>query len=177
MVHIDMYISVSAQSRLKLLVAILCINASGEAVMAQEKSHAVWKVDAVRINDQEVMIRFDVAIDSGWHIYSVINPIEHLRLNFFFDKSDEYELVGSIHEGMRYIEKYDEVFGQRLRMFERNASFSQRVKLVRNHQVIKGSIRFVTNSGNSSPSVQGFSFSVAASTVNRQVSKTNFSNH
>lgn len=139
--------------------------------LAQQLNHASWKVDVVRLNDREAMLRFDVAIDSGWHVYSQGNAIEDIRIQFLFEKTEGYDRMGSVTEEITAVEKFDYVFGKSVKVFEHHAVFAQRIMLHNGHQLVKGSIRFVVGSVNSSPKAQGLSFSVGVSTTSRSAPK------
>src|ERR1019366_7080151 len=105
---------------------------------AQENYPVSFKTEAKKISATEYDIVFNVSIDEGWHIYSLIrnpdcdDPKKDLTCpnaaEITFNKSADYETVGKPTES-KPIEEYDKVFEIKVLYFEHKATFKQRIKL------------------------------------------------
>ena len=162
----------SAKHRSSVFVAsLICLIGMNQIVMAQEKNHAAWNVDAILINDNEAMINLQVRIDSGWHVYTADVPVPDAALQIFFDKSEKYQLVNAVRVESASIEKMDPIFGRPLKRFERYALFSQRIKITDTYSIVKGSIRFTVGSEDLRPRQQILSFSVGVIKANKNTAR------
>jgi thiol:disulfide interchange protein len=105
---------------------------------AQEKYPVSLKVEAKKISATEYDIVFKTTIDEGWHIYSLDrnpdcdDPKKDLTCpnatEILVKKSADYELVGKPIES-KGITEFDKVFEINVKYFEREATFTQRIKL------------------------------------------------
>ena len=71
-------------------------------------------------------------LDNGWHVYSTNlgndGPIE---ATFHVNKLEGAELVGPLTPRGKEISEYDNMFGMKLRYFEKNVQFVQKVKFTK----------------------------------------------
>ena len=83
-------------------------------------------------NTAEAEIVFNGTIDNGWHVYSTNlgndGPIE---ATFHVNKLEGAELVGPLTPRGKEISEYDNMFGMKLRYFEKNVQFVQKVKFTK----------------------------------------------
>ena len=83
-------------------------------------------------NTAEGEIIFNGTIDNGWHVYSTNlgndGPIE---ATFHVNKLEGAELVGPLTPRGKEISEYDNMFGMKLRYFEKNVQFVQKVKFTK----------------------------------------------
>ena len=83
-------------------------------------------------NTAEGEIVFSGTIDNGWHVYSTNlgndGPIE---ATFHVNKLEGAELVGPLTPRGKEISEYDNMFGMKLRYFEKNVQFVQKVKFTK----------------------------------------------
>ena len=83
-------------------------------------------------NTAEAEIVFSGTIDNGWHVYSTNlgndGPIE---ATFHVNKLEGAELVGPLTPHGKEISEYDNMFGMKLRYFEKNVQFVQKVKFTK----------------------------------------------
>ena len=83
-------------------------------------------------NTAEAEIVFSGTIDNGWHVYSTNlgndGPIE---ATFHVNKLEGAELVGPLTPRGKEISEYDNMFGMKLRYFEKNVQFVQKVKFTK----------------------------------------------
>ena len=113
-------------------------------IYAQVKMPVKWNFTLNKISDTEAELVFKAAIDEGWHMYSLKQDSEDgpIAITFDFEKSPKYELNGTIAEPKPH-EEFDKTFDMKVRLFEHEATFKQKVKLLSKETFsIKGSIRF-----------------------------------
>lgn len=111
----------------KLFLAILLLNFS--AVKAQLIEPVHWSFSVEQKDATEATLILKAKIDVPYHIYSQTNvggiglPVE-----FKFDKSKDYELVGKVTEP-KAKEEYDETEKVTLKYFEKDVVFRQKIKI------------------------------------------------
>ncbi len=81
------------------------------------------------LNNNEAEIVFSANIDDGWHVYSTDlgneGPIE---ASLHVNKLEGAELVGKLKPRGKEVEQFDQMFGMKLRFFEKHATFVQRIR-------------------------------------------------
>ena len=96
-----------------------------------QQLHAHWDIQSKKISDCEFDLVFKVKIDAPWHMYSMKpskdgpNPT-----TIIFNKSSDYELVGKTNES-KSISEMDKVFEVMVNYFDKEATFTQRVKALK----------------------------------------------
>ena len=98
--------------------------------MAQIINPVKWSAKVDKITDTEYNLVMNGIIDSGWHLYSQFSPENGpLPAEFKFENSKaNYELVGKIKE-IPYKKQYNDVFEVDEYYFEKNVTFTQKVKV------------------------------------------------
>ena len=98
--------------------------------MAQIINPVKWSAKVDKITDTEYNLVMNGIIDSGWHLYSQFTPENGpLPAEFKFENSKaNYELVGKIKE-IPYKKQYNDVFEVDEYYFEKNVTFTQKVKI------------------------------------------------
>jgi hypothetical protein len=155
--------------RIKSMVTMVCsliammLMLSSNKSMAQNKQHATWKINSVRLNDDEVMITFQATLDSGWHLYSQNVLAKEAALHVMFNESKQYSQPEGVQEESKAIYRFDPFFKQSLNRFEHHASFSQRIKVTQTNAIVNGTVQFTVGSDGSPPVKEVLHFSVAVS--------------
>lgn len=112
------------------------------SVFSQE-SPVKFKLSSKKVSDCEYDLMFVADIEHPWHIYS-INPVNdgpNPTVITFINNSD-YELVGKVKES-KTVKEFDKVFEMNVEYFSKTATFTQRVKLKSNKEiVIKGKYEY-----------------------------------
>ncbi len=137
------------------LMVLFCAN-----IYAQD--HAKWTFVTNRINDSISELQLKCSLDKGWHTYSQYTKGMENPIKFSFDKSKDYQLLGSVKEPA-YKSHYDKYANDTTRSFEGNIVFRQRVKVLSSKDVkIKGSVEFqlCENGSCIPPDIVEFSFNV-----------------
>lgn len=115
-----------------------------------------WSFSAESLGDNEYNVVLKAQIEAGWHIYSQnLNGEGPIPTTFQFAEDSKYERIGDVMEGEAIVH-YDNAFGIELNYFEKEAIFTQKVKVLGNEPVtVKGELGFmVCNDGMCLPPTQ-----------------------
>lgn len=100
-----------------------------------------WTYSSRTLSETEVLLTIKAQIESKYHLYSINNDAA-LPLEFSFEPSANYKLIGAVSENPKPVEKFDEFLDGMTRYFEGQATFSQRIKVLADKDfVLKGSLR------------------------------------
>jgi thiol:disulfide interchange protein DsbD len=100
------------------------------AKLTAQETHMEWSMAAKKVSDCEYDLVFTVKIEKDWHIYSLIKSDGPFPTAFYQTKSPDIEYVGKVKESKPH-KSYDPTFGDTVRMHENVATFTQRVKLLK----------------------------------------------
>lgn len=112
-----------------------------------------WSFSSEPLGNNEYSVIFKADIDAGWHVYSQnISDGGPVPTTFYFTESTDYQRVGEVIESESIV-LHDPVFDMELRYFEKEAVFTQKVKVVGNQPVtFKGELEYmVCNDGQCLP--------------------------
>ncbi|WP_373057333.1 protein-disulfide reductase DsbD family protein [Zunongwangia sp. H14] len=105
---------------------------------------------------------FSAKIEEGWHLYAQDVPEGGpIATTFSFKENPAYEVIGETEEEEgKTIE--DPVFEMRIKFFEDQATFRQRIKLLKESAVVEASVEFMVCDDERClpPSVEEFNFSI-----------------
>ncbi len=104
-----------------------------------------WTTETKKISDTEYDLIINATIEQNYHLYSQKVPNNGpLPTVFIFEKSNDYELIGSTAEEKGHT-VYEPVFEMNIKYFEKKAVFKQRIKVKnKNNFKIIGEIEFMT---------------------------------
>lgn len=90
-----------------------------------------WSTKVEKLSDSEFNLVMEGKIDADWHVYSQFTPADGpLPAEFEFkDANGNYELVGKVKESP-YKKQFNDVFGVDEYYFEKNVTFTQKVKII-----------------------------------------------
>jgi len=109
---------------LSLLFFLLQFVALEAQIMEPVKFNSRLKVN----HDGTGTIIFSGKIDKGWHVYSTdLGNNGPITASFHVNKMDGVKLVGRLRPGIRELSRYDGMFGMKVRYFENQAVFFQKV--------------------------------------------------
>lgn len=121
-----------------LVMALLCL-----PVFAQIQEPVKFKTELKTLSANEAEIIFSGAVENGWHIYSTDLPEGGpISATFNIDKIEGAELVGKLMPRGNEIEKMDPIFEMKVRYFEKQATFVQKVKLTGGDYKIAGYLEY-----------------------------------
>lgn len=115
-----------------MLAVIIALPAFSQ-ILEPVKFKAELKTDGTEIGE----IVFSGTIDKGWHIYSTqLGNSGPTQASFNVGSLDGVELVGELKTLGREIEKYDELFGMKVRYFENSVKFIQQLRFTKENYTI-----------------------------------------
>ena len=95
-----------------------------------------WKTSVTKISDTEYELVATATIKDQWHLYSQSVPENGpVPTSFVFEGNSNYLKKGNTKEGAGH-EIDDKVFDMRIKYFDKNADFKQRIK-VKNKNAFK----------------------------------------
>ena len=108
-----------------------------------------WSFSTESLGNNEYKVIFKANIEAGWHVYSQnIADGGPIPTAFYFAEATDYEREGIVEESPA-ITLIDPVFDMELRYFEKEAVFTQKVRVLGKEPVaVKGELEFmVCNDG------------------------------
>jgi len=129
---------------MKKLFLLLLFIGFGAVNYAQIHDPVKWTTTVEKVSDSEYDLIINAAIESNWHLYSQSVPEDGpIPTSFTFEASEDFELVGSVSEEEGHTVD-DPVFNMKIKYFENNALFKQRIKLLnKNASTILGEVEFM----------------------------------
>ena len=126
------------------------------SMAAQIQEPVKFKVNLEKRSANEAEIVFVASIENGWHVYSTdLGDDGPTSASFATDALQGAILVGKLKPGPKEIESFDDMFGMKVRYFEKEARFVQRVKFTGGDYHIKGYLEFgACNNENCLPPTQ-----------------------
>jgi thiol:disulfide interchange protein len=123
------------------LIALMVVCSAG---YSQILKPVKWTFSSNKVNDSTVNLNFKATIDQGWHVYSqFIKGEGPVPTSFAFDKSSDYQRIGSIYEP-KGIEEWDPNFEMKLKFFATSATFTQQIKIQSTKAfTIKGTLNYM----------------------------------
>ena len=121
-----------------LVMALLCL-----PVFAQIQEPVKFKTELKTLSANEAEIIFSGAVENGWHIYSTDLPEGGpISATFNVDKIEGAEVVGKLMPRGNEIEKMDPIFEMKVRYFEKQATFVQKIRLTGGNYKIVGYLEY-----------------------------------
>lgn len=128
-----------------------------------------WSFSSRYISGNEAELVFTAKIKQGWHMYGVnISDGGPIPTSFHFNASSDYQLQGEIVPVIKPVVKMDPNFNIQVELFDGNAEFRQKVKILKGGKVIvSGYIEFMSCSDKecTPPAQEEFEFEIAGSSV------------
>ena len=103
-----------------------------------------WEFDTQKISDDEYELIFMAYLDDNWEVYSqFVDDGGPIATSFSFDESEEFLRIDGVIELEENKEvKHDPIFDMIVGKFHTKATFKQRIKIVSDVALIKGSLEF-----------------------------------
>ena len=115
--------------KLFLSVFILVLSIAANAQMV-DPVHFTSQLNM--LSGDEAEIEFSATIDKGWHLYSTdLGNDGPISATFNINRMDGAKTVGKLTPKGKEISQFDKMFGMKLRFFEGNAKFVQRIKFTK----------------------------------------------
>lgn len=139
--------------KLKLFFALIIAFIAPLASLGQIYDPVQWSFSTESLGNNEYNVIFKADIEAGWHVYSQnIADGGPIPTAFYFPEATDYERVGEVTESEAIVLQ-DPVFDMELRFFEKEAIFTQKVKVLGKEPVsVKGELEYmVCNDGQCLP--------------------------
>jgi len=115
---------------MKKSLFIVLLLSMGAALFAQINNPTTWSFSQKQLSDTEYELTFKASIQDEWHLYSMeIADGGPIKTSFTFEGGENYELVGAVKTSSEEIRKHDEMFDMEIGYYEKEAIFTQIVKL------------------------------------------------
>lgn len=124
------------------LFALLCIIST---TFAQIVNPIKWTADS-KENGNSVEITIKATIDDGWHLYGLELPSEDgpTATAINFDRLEGAQIDGKVNATSNLVVQFDPIFGVELNWYEKEAVFTQKVKITdKDNWVAGGTITFM----------------------------------
>lgn len=121
--------------------------------VAQIYDPVQWSFSTESLGNNEYNVIFKAQIENGWHVYSQhIADGGPIPTSFVFNEDNSYQRIGEVTESNAIV-LHDPVFDMELRFFEKEAIFTQKVKVLGKEPVaVKGELEYmVCNDGQCLP--------------------------
>ncbi|WP_299554153.1 thioredoxin family protein [Seonamhaeicola sp.] len=103
-----------------------------------------WQTSVKKVSDTEYDLLIEATIDDGWHLYSQEVPEDGpIATTFTFDNSAAgFTAIGKTLEPEGHTVD-DPVFNMKIKFFENVASFTQKIKLTKDINEVRGTVDFM----------------------------------
>lgn len=125
----------------KIFLIVFCAFLSLGA-SAQLVKPITWSYYGKKINQTEAILYIKAKLDKGWHVYAQNIKSEPMRLKFNYAASKDFVLIGKTNQP-KPIVKYDKVVNMQLAYFEKEAVFTQKIKLNKSSTTVKAKVEFM----------------------------------
>lgn len=147
----------------KVYLSVLFIF-SALSLFSQIYEPITWKISSVE-DGNTVEIKFEAAIEKGWHLYGTSIPENGPRpTSFTFNTLTNASLTGGVTSSSKLIRQYDDLFQMELSWYAQSASFSQKVKITDKPYHIAGFVEFMGCNGETCLSPAKIPFEFKSST-------------
>lgn len=113
------------------------------AIVSAQISDPITVKSSIETKGNEAVITFKATIEDGWHLYSANLPEGGpTSASVKFETLQGAELIGELTPGAGEIEKQDPIFEMKVKYFENEAVFTQKLKLLGGKFDLKGYFRY-----------------------------------
>lgn len=111
---------------------------------AQILNPVKWSYDSKQISEDVFELNFTASLEEHWHIYSTTLSGDEgpVPTSFDFKPGDGYELIDGIKEP-KPIKEFDKNFEMNLLFFDREATFTQQVRLLKPSVTVTGELTYM----------------------------------
>lgn len=127
---------------MKKILLFISLVFIGSSVFAQLEKPVTWSYKAKKISKTEAILYLKATMSEKWHIYSLQVKGIPAKTAFTFKPSKDFVLLGQTIEP-KPISKYDQILKTNLTYFEKEVTFTQKIKLNKSTTTIKGEVAFM----------------------------------
>jgi thiol:disulfide interchange protein DsbD len=126
--------------KLMLIAVALMIGTIGYSQIVEPVK---WKFSQKNLGKNVYELTFKATIQDHWHVYTQDNGASPTA--FVFEKNENIELVGKVVEKSKVIEVIDKNLGMKVKYFEHEAIFVQKIKVkTKKPVVLEGYLEYMT---------------------------------
>ena len=101
-----------------------------------------WEQTSSKKNAEIVELTFKGNIEDRWYVYNSKLEVDGpLPSEITWNKNEGFEVVGEL-EGIKPKKKHDEIWEGNIHYFEKQAHFTQKVKILKPGAVVSGTLRY-----------------------------------
>ena len=127
----------------RLVLGWLLMMVSILPMVAQIQDPIKFKTEWKTISENEAEIIFKAVLDDGWHVYSTdLGDGGPISATFNVDSKQGVELVGKLKPQGKEIDKIDPIFNMRVRYFEGQATFVQKLIITSANYQLEGYLEY-----------------------------------
>jgi len=146
-----------------LLFFVLAIAAKSQVV-----EPVTWSFSQNKVSETEYDLVLTAKIEEGWHLYGTKLPEGGpIQTSFYFENLENAELSGEIKADKEVIEMFDPSFQLDVTYYEKEVTFTQRVKVSGSSGTVSGYVEFMSCNDETCtpPTDQEFSFELEGGKV------------
>ena len=114
----------------------------GLGASAQLVKPITWSYSFSKINQTEAILYIKAKLDKGWHVYAQNIKSAPMQLKFSFTPSKDFALIGQTNQPKPNV-KYDQTVKMQLAYFEKEAVFTQKIRLNKSSTIVKAKVEFM----------------------------------
>jgi len=127
----------------KTLIVFVLIFISQFSASAQILEPVKWSTSVEKISNTEYKLISKATIDTLWHLYSQNVPeLGPIPTTFSYNENESFKIIGNTSEEEGHTVD-DPVFQMKIKFFENNAVFEQRIKILKDVATINGTVEFM----------------------------------
>jgi thiol:disulfide interchange protein DsbD len=126
-----------------LFLGIFCIISI--QTFAQIEHPVSWKIALHKIDKNSFDVSYSATIETHWHLYSYdIGSGGPVPTTITFKPNEGIMVIGNPTTNKKPTEKMDPMFDMKIRYFDQNVTFTQKIKIAANVTNIAGYVEFMT---------------------------------
>lgn len=127
---------------MKKYILLLLLISLGYCVNAQMVKPITWSYYVQKTSKTEAILHLKAKLDKGWHVYAQNIKSEPMRLKFNYLPSKDFVIIGKTLQP-KPIVKYDDVIKMELAYFEKEVTFTQKLKRNKANTLITAKVEFM----------------------------------
>src|ERR1035437_4014491 len=153
-----------------LLIGIIYLNIT--PTFAQIEHPVSWEITLQHIDKNNYEVRYAATIQAHWHLYSYdIGSGGPVPTTITFKPNDGISIIGNPITSKKPTEKMDPMFDMKIRYFDSEVSFSQKIKISTSVTKITGYVEYMSCNDEKclQPEQEKFDFPIVASSKEQTI--------
>lgn len=126
-----------------LLILLSAFSFTSISQIIKDPTH--WSFELKKLDNNEYEVKIHCKLDEGWHLWSMDPGGDGMLVppSFTFDKNKDIELIGSVKESGKRIDKEFPGTDGITHFYEKEVHYTQKIK-VKNNTILKGNVNYQT---------------------------------